>query len=488
MGRCIEGQTSGTTSVPLRVTRRRLGLAGCRLPVLALGIVWALCTVASVPARAGEQTNSPKPAIPSWARDARWYCDDAVWLLDSPVLRVEGDPQRLVPRMDRLERLGINALLLSYMPSGDDLVALCRLAHGRGIRVVPSALPKSESGAAAQRAIDLEGAVAWFDPNGDGDPSEGIDGVLCSSADFVALMDGLKRRDETLAKKVASRILWVAERRLSAACPDTDRTEPTANTRSGVAMCHDAGVAIRLFFAGLGEDYKLKKFVDDLVAFRGRYSLGAHVAMLSPLEGPARSRFPFDATFERSENAGKEPGSESDRDKLRLATVFHHFFLGAPLTYFGTEGGVLWPTGVATDGEKPTEGKDAAQEAGGDYYELLRLLNNRRDEHAALRHGDFRPVMLDEERKILAFARSLPGDEVIVVINYGPDKHRIKLPTSWPRQMVGLLSLQIRPTPHGGPAFRVAGARQESDQWGDVLFWMKPMSVRLMLVNDVEPR
>ena len=140
-----------------------------------------------------------------------------------------------------------------------------------------------------------------------------------------------------------------------------------------------------------------------------------------------------------------------------------------------TSGPMWWP-------DVPTEAAKANFRE--DFFELTRLLNQQRERYEPLRHGDFKPVLLDEKRRILAFARTMPGHEVVLVMNYGQEKQRVTLPAHWPGQMVGLLSPQIRPAAGRDSTLRIGGSRQQADEWGDVTFWVNPASVRLMLIDD----
>ncbi|MCH8900553.1 MAG: hypothetical protein IH942_08720, partial [Acidobacteria bacterium] len=62
----------------------------------------------------------------------------------------------------------------------------------------------------------------------------------------------------------------------------------------------------------------------------------------------------------------------------------------------------------------------------------MRFLNIRRGIHTPLRRGTCRPILLDEERKLLALSRSLPGDEIILLMNYGNTKQKVKLTVGRP--------------------------------------------------------
>lgn len=196
----------------------------------------------------------------------------------------------------------------------------------------------------------------------------------------------------------------------------------------------------------------------------------------------------------------------SNADHIRLAYVFQAFAPGAPLLFQGEE--VTFHIVEHLDHWLPMPWLDLPppavppREYRGDLRALIRNLNLMRERYAPLRRGDFKPLLADDERKLLAFARTLPGDEVILVINHGAEKQRVSLPCAKPGQLVAVLTPQLRPlpvrtAPDQPPALpdpatvkdlRVGGSRQFADANGNVSFWVDPMGVRILLINDVEPR
>ena len=128
------------------------------------------------------------------------------------------------------------------------------------------------------------------------------------------------------------------------------------------------------------------------------------------------------------------------------------------------------------------------------------MLNALREQYAPLQHGDFRPVLLDEGRRILAFGRSVGSDEVIVVMNYGDTNYQVKLPARRPGQLVRVINPQLAPLPSGGrgrptgasidytkiPRLRVGGSRQFANNLGEMSIWVAPMSVRIAMLSDEE--
>ena len=105
--------------------------------------------------------------------------------------------------------------------------------------------------------------------------------------------------------------------------------------------------------------------------------------------------------------------------------------------------------------------------------------------------------MVDAARKLLACARTLPGDEVILVINYGDTKQKVMLRAGRPGQMVSLLTPQTshRPSKRKEPKgstkpvalvepLRMGAARQLVDAKGLIRLWVDTMSLRVVLLRN----
>jgi len=204
-------------------------------------------------------------------------------------------------------------------------------------------------------------------------------------------------------------------------------------------------------------------------------------------------------------NDSQVPGTEAYA-RYRLAVLLQHFLPGVPVTWYGDEVGMFGadePCNVAPmwwpDLNDP---KTKSPYYRGDLFGLVQWLHTFRVDHRPLRAGLYRALMLDEDRRVLAFARSLPGDEVVLVMNYGNKKQKVMLPVGRPGQLVAVITPHLegrsfsfgrssaRETPDRSKPVRQAfsGSRQFVNDLGQVRVWVDPMSVRIILVNDNEPK
>jgi len=517
-----------------------------------------------------KRVSAPKLTVPKWAQDARWYhvcvprfhngdrSNDppdtlpwtAIWPATSPSAAEEaakldtrqygGDLQGLQKRLPYLEDLGVNALYLSSIFSGEpgatgktvdlrhidqivsaanDATAVAeetpdantwtfsdgdkvflrflREAHKRGFRVAVEAdfgaVRKAIPDAAGERHL-LEITRRWMDPNKDGDPSDGIDGWVLTEPQ--SLPRKFWKRWRADAKKINPDVLLIGD-------VHGDARSWLAGDEFDVMITYDAAEAIRRFMAARADQYPLEEFFADLTAVCERYPLDARLGALHPVSTFETGRLlsalsrPAPGTGAGGSSATAAPDVHA-RARWRLATIAQHVFVGAPVTYYGDEAGMHGDSGPHARApmwwnDLPgTETRSRAYQA--DYAALIQWLHARRQLHEPLRRGEFRVVLMDQARGLLAFARSIPGDEVILLINYGDAKQKVMLPVGKPGQMIGVLGPRLHPIPapdpKGGKLIRplgVGGSRRIVDDAGTTRIWINPETVRLVIVTDEPP-
>jgi cyclomaltodextrinase / maltogenic alpha-amylase / neopullulanase len=118
---------------------------------------------------------------------------------------------------------------------------------------------------------------------------------------------------------------------------------------------------------------------------------------------------------------------EGNFDKLKLAYLFQFAFPGAPAIYYGDE--------VGLEGGRDPECRaafpwDPAQWKG-DLQSWVRELIALRKMRTSLRRGDYSKIMVDDEKGILAFTRTLGEESTLIVLNTSKDKQDTKIPVKF---------------------------------------------------------
>ncbi len=515
----------------------------------------------------GDKENDPEGTTP-WSRD--WPTDspdksttdrESRQLQDQiAARRYGGDLKGVIERLPYLKELGVNALFLSpvfhgagefrlaqvdlrhvdpavgvkgslseatdekadpaswvWTSSDKLLLELIRRAHEAGMRVAVSGLFHAVASANAPpaefEAYYLAATKRWMDPDGDGRPDDGVDGW------FLSFEEGPLKRFDKKEKDFWSRWREAVRKVNPQAVVIGSGPLATALLNEGpfdVAISDSLGSEIRYFFNPANKAATVKGLFDAVKNARGRGGEAVHAGTAVPVsaagDGPRLLTSLVSVEGAAPSNAilPGPPPDDAARARWRLATIFQHFCTGAPLTFYGDEAGMfggggefarapMFWTGVQAEG-------DSKGRATSDFFALVQWLHYIRRWYAPLRTGEFRQVLTDEKNKVLSFARSLPGDEVILVMNYGDSKQKVMLPAGKPGQLVAVFSPQVQPAERGIPRKQkkaeakseddpakveplgVGGSRQFVNNDGLIRLWVAPMSVRVVFVNDKEPR
>ena len=287
----------------------------------------------------------------------------------------------------------------------------------------------------AVKAHIFEVTRRWMDPNGDGDPSDGIDGwrldvpnevpmpfweewrALVKSINPNAYIVGeiWRRADDWLDGRTFDAVMnypfaegmirWVGDRERKITASELDRR--LAELRR--AYPSEA-------------TYVMQNLVDSHDTDR----------LVSKLRNPDRE---YDrGNREQDEGANydaSKPGPEEYR-KARLIALAQMTYVGAPMIYYGDEAGMwgsddptnrkpmLWPD--LEPYEKPEENRFMQEQF--DHYRRAIALRNA---HPALRTGSFETVLYDDAQDTWVFLRETPGERVLVALNASGREARIDL-------------------------------------------------------------
>ena len=382
-------------------------------------------------------------------------------------------------------------------------------AHKRGLRVVVDAIAvrrlhrsaeNSDKTSARERLTESEAALIsrWMDPNRDGDPSDGVDGWAYSNVSTQPWNAGKAFREYVKTLNPNAVVVKIGHPLL---------TPKHIASDFDVMINYSPGELIRHWLIDdvEGTQSELRREIKTLEAFdealRKSLLQSTYPGLARPIL-PVRGPDQPNLDFLRGMPAQDQKLAEADFDRRRLALALLHLYYGSPMIRYGDE------VGMSADGSARSvvpmwwndlpDAHTKSPDYRGDFLALYRMLNALRVQFAPLRRGDVRTVLLDDGKKVMAFARTLPGDEVIVVMNFGDKSQHVALPTGMPGQLVKVVNPQLKPEaaqlagrpkpppidPKEVARLRVGGSRVKANERGEILVWVAPMSVRLVLVSD----
>lgn len=288
----------------------------------------------------------------------------------------------------------------------------------------------------------------WMDPNGDGDPADGIDGWRLDVAFCVPL--GFWRAWRRHVKRINPDAYLTAE--IVGRADDYLRGDtfdavmnymwmyPTINFFAPHAGAYPAATVRRRLNA-LRRAYA-PEALPVLQNLLDSHDVGRAVSMLENMRKPIEQ---FGEYFEcsrikhRPEFTTTRPGAEAWR-ALRQAIVFQMCCEGAPMLYYGTEVGMwgandpcdrqpmLWDDILYDDERHTVDGlaRRSPRAPDRDLHAFVKKAIALRRAHPALRRGSFAWINAGHDR-VLAFERRLGAERVRAYFNAGDEEVRLRL-------------------------------------------------------------
>ncbi|MFM1903422.1 MAG: Neopullulanase 2 [Planctomycetota bacterium] len=293
----------------------------------------------------------------------------------------------------------------------------------------------------------------WMDPDGDGDPADGIDGWRLDVAREVPV--AFWRDWHALVQRLNPEAYTVAE--------EWDEA-------SGFLNAADFDATMNYF----GFSFPVKGFLIDgtlpaseaVAAFKER--LAAHpasrrYAMLNLIDGhdtdrvasmivnagrrpyEQPQRFDFDVAVSPRHHADYRLRKPTDRERRiqRMVAVLQLTFVGAPMLYYGTEAGMwgaddpcdrmpmVWPGMRFEPQAADPRGRVREPDPVGfdpSLFAFYRALVKLRNQHPALRRGEIGFLPPDDAAGFLAYDRTAGDDRLLVGFNRGEAAYEWRVP------------------------------------------------------------
>lgn len=298
------------------------------------------------------------------------------------------------------------------------------------------AFAKSSDGLASASLRDHIFAMTrrWMDPNGDGDPSDGIDGWRLDVPMELPMQFWREWREFVKGINpdcyIVGEVWQQADAWLDGRTMDAVMNYPFANAVTRWVGAGDAKIAPSILdtqLSTLRRAYapEVTLVMQNLVDSHDTDRLVSHLHNM---------RVDFDAGNREQENPrydGSKP-TDDDYTRARLAVLIQMTYIGAPMVYYGDEVG-MWGADDPTN-RKPMLWKDLEpyDDAVNDvvmdeqlafYRRAIALRANER----ALRRGSFRTLLADDSLDVFAFERVIDDEHIVVVLNASDGEQTVNL-------------------------------------------------------------
>jgi len=335
-----------------------------------------------------------------------------------------------------------------------------------GHHTLPEFREDEEGIVAGPRDYIFAATRRWMDPDGDGDPSDGIDGWRLDVAFCVGHPFWKKWRK--VVKGVNPEAYVTAE----LIDPVPTLTPYLKGDEFDAVMNYNFAFACSDYFADDKKRIKTSEFDRKLRDLREAFPagvaevqqnlfgshdtdrIGSHIVNRDNDESSDWQSY---FAFSKVENGKYDPRKPTDKEleSQKLFAVLQMTYVGAPMIYYGDEVGMwgandpdcrkpmIWedmsyedevtlPDGSVKEiGDKVEVNKDLQAH----YKKLIAL----RRELPALRTGSFETVLVDDQRQLYGFKRSLGGEDVFVVLNNSGERQEAALPAggAWTDRLSG---------------------------------------------------
>ena len=298
---------------------------------------------------------------------------------------------------------------------------------------------KSATGFASEAVKEHVFAVTrrWMDPDGDGDPSDGIDGWRLDVPGEIAPEFWAEWR--ALVKSInpdayISGEIW-------------DRADRWLDGRTfDAVMNYRFAEPVVAWVGNIERKISVTELDRQLLELRLAYPAEVSFALMNLVDSHDTDRIASmllnpDRPFDRSNQIQRADDYDSGRPhpihfaRQRLIALLQMTYVGAPMIYYGDEVG-MWGADDPTNRQpmiwRDLEPYDRPDEVFFDegHFAVYRELVALRRAHAALRLGSFRTVITDEAQDLWVFERVLGEDSVLVALTPSEAGARFELPES----------------------------------------------------------
>jgi len=283
----------------------------------------------------------------------------------------------------------------------------------------------------------------WMDPDGDGDPSDGIDGWRLDVPEEIG---------KGFWKEWCSAVSDINPKAYTVGEIWTKKSTDWVNGELFTA-------AMNYPFAGLVQDYMIdqeigpSEFMDHLKELRRDFPDEAPFVLQNLIDShdtPRLASMVVNPGREYDKEGRPEDGFDvrkpttEERRIQKLIALLQFTYIGAPMIYYGTESGMwgaddpdnrkpmVWEEFDYEPEKRHPLGKQRPDDDNNfdeSLYDWYKKLAEIRNQQLALQTGQFRLLLANDERNILAFSRYLSNEKFcLVVLSRSTNSQNIEIP------------------------------------------------------------
>lgn len=305
----------------------------------------------------------------------------------------------------------------------------------------------------------------WLDPNGDGDPSDGVDGFRLDVAAEVPL--GFWREYREMVRSVNPEAYLVGEIWWEE-FPDK-LLDPEPALRGDVfdaVMNYRWYRSTRHFFNQSPDKIPVSEYVDSLKTYMSGIRTTNNYAMMNLTASHDVPRFSTSIYNKNKYKYQAKPDDNPDYkidqpdaetwEIMKLILVQQFTYVGAPHIWNGDEMGMwgaddpsgrkplIWPDYEFEDEAYHPHGLDKRPinevRFNREWFDFYRKLVHLRTDQEVLQTGELKYLLIDDERELLAYSRFNEETEIIVVFNTSEYQQTVNIPTTFEGTFVNLLT------------------------------------------------
>lgn len=284
----------------------------------------------------------------------------------------------------------------------------------------------------------------WMDPNGDGDPSDGIDGWRLDVAEEIG--HNFWKEWHKLVRSINPNAYTTAEIWSRNAIHYVKPDEFSA------VMNYRFTRAVHRFF--IQQNYTATQLDTSLTHIRDDYSTAANEGMMNLMDSHDTERLAsmiVNKTHDFKEKSHVPDGfkvrkpNAQEREVQKLIALFQFTYVGSPMVYYGDEAGMwgaddpddrkpmVWPDMTYDDEvNQPFSQPRPRDKVSFDstLFNWYKMLAHIRDDNPVLGTGAYKTIRVDDQNKVFCFARyDERGNVAYVLINRGDKDLEISIDT-----------------------------------------------------------